>query len=209
MSTLRDWARCLHLDTGTLTSVIQLMKVKGKGLTEMDRLTVLTFDEIYVSNRISIDPEMQQVIGPHKTCQVVMARGLVNKWKQPVFYRYDQNMTVDIMFEVISKLYDAGFIVECITSDMGLGNTVFWSKLNVHYDNVSFPHPVNKDLKIYVFADVPHLLKLLRNHLLDNSFTNNGIKIDKTCLERLLQASQSDIKIAFKISRYHLDVKIQ
>lgn len=39
LSTLRDWARCLHLDQGTLMNVMQLMKVKGRELTEIDRLT--------------------------------------------------------------------------------------------------------------------------------------------------------------------------
>lgn len=57
----------------------------------------------------------------------------------------------------------------------------------------------------YMFLLMFHLLKLLRNNFLDHGFINAGIKINKTCLERLLKASNSDIKIAHKISRYHLE----
>lgn len=76
------------------------------------------------------------------------------------------------------------------------------------YDNnIFFLHPENENLKIHVFADAPHLIKLLRNHFLDHDFTSDGVTIDRTCLEKLLKASNSDLKMAYKLSRYHLDVK--
>lgn len=208
LSTLRDWAKCLNLEQGTLASVMELMKVKAREMPELNRLAVLAFDKIYISNNVSIDPAIQQIVVPHRTCQTVMARGLLNKWKQPVYYGFDQSMTEQIMFDIISQLYYAGFNVVAITSDMGGGNIGFWSKLNVRHDKpVFFLHPVDASLKVHVFADVPHLLKLLRNHFLDHGFTSAGVKIDKTCLEKLLKATTSDLKICHKITRYHLDLK--
>lgn len=80
---------------------------------------------------------------------------MYNKWKQPVYYDFDQKMTQEIMFHVISKLYNTGFIVVVITSDIGGGNTAFWTELKISYDiNVFFPHPTDENLKVLVFGDV-------------------------------------------------------
>lgn len=40
------------------------------------KITVLSFDETYVSHKICYDKQTQQIIGPHKSVQIVMARGL-------------------------------------------------------------------------------------------------------------------------------------
>lgn len=40
-----------------------------------EKLTVICFDETYVSKRICFDKKNEQVIGPHKTVQTVIARG--------------------------------------------------------------------------------------------------------------------------------------
>jgi hypothetical protein len=208
LSTLRDWARCFNVDPGPLVDVMRMLKIKAKGMSEWDRLTVLSFDEIYISNKVSIDQANQQVVGPHRACQVIMARGLVGKWKQPVYYDYDRNMTKEIMFDIISRLYHSSLIVIAVTSDMGTGNIGFWNQVGIGFNkNVYFFHPEDDNLKIHVFADVPHLLKLARNHFLDHGFTINGVKVDRACLEKLLTASKSELTIAFKINRYHLDIK--
>jgi hypothetical protein len=142
-----------------------MLKIKAKGMSEWDRLTVLSFDEIYISNKVSIDQANQQVVGPHRACQVIMARGLVGKWKQPVYYDYDRNMTKEIMFDIISRLYHSSLIVIAVTSDMGTGNIGFWNQVGIGFNkNVYFFHPEDDNLKIHVFADVPHRQKLARNH---------------------------------------------
>jgi hypothetical protein len=72
---------------------------------------------------------------------------------------------------------------------------------------VSFPIHATKLKKKIVFADGPHLLKLLRNHLIDNGFNIDGDKIDTACIESLLKCSISELIFAHKLTRYHLDVK--
>jgi hypothetical protein len=70
LSTLRDWARYFNVDPGPLVDVMRLLKIKAKGMSEWDRSTVLSFDEIHISNKVSIDQANQQVVGPHRACQV-------------------------------------------------------------------------------------------------------------------------------------------
>jgi hypothetical protein len=42
---------------------------------------------------------------------------------------------------------------------------------------------------------------------LEHGFAINGVKVNRACLEKLLAASKSEFKIAFKINRSHLDIK--
>lgn len=140
LSTLRKWAAKFSVEPGILNDVITLMNKKSSQMKEIEKLCILSFDEVYLSNRIDIDKKEQQRIGPHKSCQTVFARGLIDNWKQPVFYDFDQPMTKDILNPIISKLYEAGFTVVGIVSDMGTGNTGLWSKLNIGHDkNWFFP----------------------------------------------------------------------
>lgn len=143
LSTLRRWALTLALDCGILTHVIKLMKQKSTSLKQSERLCSLSFDEIYISNKLCIDQKEQHVLGPYKACQVVMVRGLCSQWKQPIFYNFDTPMTKDILIEIITQLHHAGYTVVSITSDMGPGNVFLWSKLNVgHNKSCFFTHPV-------------------------------------------------------------------
>jgi len=170
-STLRRWASTIDMNPGVLTSVL-CMKAKGKSIPDIHRLLILTFDEMYLSNKVAIDRKIEKVIGPHRTCQCVMVRSLFSSWKQPVYYKFDKSMDACTLLDIISQLYHAGYIVVAITSDMGSSNMNLWSQLNIGIPPKTcyFQHPVCVSLKIFVFADAPHLSKLLRNHFIDEGF---------------------------------------
>lgn len=197
------------------------MSIKGNDLSVTEKLTVLTFDEVYVSNKVDIDRREQKVYGPHKTYQFIMARGLFKKWRQPVFYNYDTAMTREILLSVIQHLYNIGYIVIAVTCDMGPTNLKVWKELLIGVDNNDcidksstntekkcfIVHPSNNNLKIFFFADVPHLIKLARNNFLDSGFNIKGTSIDKTCVEELIGINERDLKISHKLNRMHIDVK--
>jgi len=46
-------------------------------MTDNEKLTVIAFDETYISNRICYDKKNEQVIGPHRCVQTVVVRGIV------------------------------------------------------------------------------------------------------------------------------------
>lgn len=79
MSTLKNWARKFDVMPGILNDVLAIMKHKAGSLTELERMTVLTFDEFYISNDVAINRKDEEVIGPHKTCQFIMVRGLFGR----------------------------------------------------------------------------------------------------------------------------------
>jgi hypothetical protein len=152
------------------------MIAKRKNMPNIQRLVVLTFDEIYINDKVAIDRKVEKVVGPHKTCQCVMVRSLFASWKQPVYYQYDKAMDACTLNNIISKLHDAGYIVVAVANDMGPDNQKLWLELGIgmHRKKCYFPNPACDSLKVFVFADVPHLLKLLRNYFLDQGFFLKG-----------------------------------
>lgn len=92
--------------------------------------------------------------------------GLISPWKQPIFYNFDTQMTEELLKRIIIELYDIGYNVVAVTSDIGPTNIGLWLELHISMEQTSFPHPKTTK-NIYVFADVPHLIKLARNHFLD------------------------------------------
>lgn len=217
-SSIRNWTSKFLVKPGILDSVLNIMDTKGQKLSVAEKLTVLTFDEVYISNKIDIERREQKVYGPHKTCQVVMARGLFGSWKQPVYYDFSKPMTKDVLFEIIEALHKRGYIVVAVANDMGSTNMGLWKDLDVGVETSTtdkrqikiknfFVNPADKALKIFVFADVPHLIKLLRNNLLDAGFLFDDCILSKSLLEELLALNAGDLKAAFNLTRDHLDVK--
>lgn len=62
------------------------------------------------------------------------------------------------------------------------------------------------DNNIFCFCDVPHLIKLLRNHFLDSGFNLNGKEVKKDCIAKLLEHTSGDLNITHKISELSLTV---
>lgn len=210
LSTLRKWAvKQLSLEVGVLHDVLKLMKARATNMSELDRVTVLAFDEMYLNEEVSFDSREEQIIGPHKAVQVVFARGLFARWKQPVYYKYDQTMTKEILTDIICQLEGSGFQVVATVSDLGGSNRKLWRDLKISTKlNCSFPNPNDSTREIFVFSDAPHLLKLHRNHFLDHGFNLNGLNISSEPIHELLRASSSsDTKLAYKLTPLHLSVR--
>lgn len=75
-------------------------------------------------------------------------------------------MTSNLIFDLLINLHEANYNVFAMVSDMGSTNIGLWRDLNISTDNVAFLHPILNN-KVYMFANVPHLLKLARNHFID------------------------------------------
>lgn len=62
------------------------------------------------------------------------------------------------------------------------------------------------EIKIFVFNDVPHLIKLLRNHFIDGGFIINEKEVKKDIILSLLSLQSNDLQITHKISPHNLCV---
>ena len=87
-------------------------------------------------------------------------------WKQIIFYDFDKNMSTELLMSIIDMCERSNARVRGIICDMG--NHTLLSKLGVYSNqNYFFLNSVNPVRRIYIFPDVPHCLKNLRNHTLD------------------------------------------
>ena len=77
-------------------------------------------------------------------------------------------MTIPLLFEIIIDTEKRGFQAIALTLDLGGGNQTLLKELNIGINNTHFSNPFNESRDVFVFADVSHLLKFLRNHLLNS-----------------------------------------
>lgn len=75
------------------------------------------------------------------------------------------------------------------------------------YDECFFAHPDDSSLKVFVFTDPLHLLKLIRNNYIDKGFIINDIFVGKEYIEKMLLLNESELNIIHKLNKFHLDVK--
>lgn len=62
---------------------------------------------------------------------MVEARGLLQNWKQPVFFGYDCKLSKQLMLNIITRLENVGYHVIAVVSDFGGSNRGLWKDLNI------------------------------------------------------------------------------
>ncbi|EFN62483.1 Transposable element P transposase, partial [Camponotus floridanus] len=205
ISSLQRWASRIDMRQGVLQDILRVMQAIGLTMTDIERTTVLAFDEIKVFSLDEYDKQHDEILGPHKHMQVVMARGLFTNWKQPIFVNFDTKMTKSILMDIIDKLHTASYSVVACVSDCGGGNIGLWKELGITIEQTNFLHPITNEA-VYVFTDAPHLLKLIRNWFIDTGFIlENGSLITKQPLEALMQqTTESEVSSCYKLTSAHL-----
>lgn len=91
-----------------------------------------------------------------------------------------------LVMQAIILLEKAGALVDGIVCDAASTNRRMWTELGINGKlgsrKNSFEHPMNDARKVYVFSDVPHLVKCIRNRLLkQRSLKVNGKWVHWSC----------------------------
>lgn len=86
VSSLNDRLKKLNCEPGLLSDVLSLMNSQSNTLETIEKLTVISFDEMSIASQWSYDKGTDTLYKPHKSVQVIMLRGLAGRWKQPMFY---------------------------------------------------------------------------------------------------------------------------
>ncbi|KAJ8891222.1 hypothetical protein PR048_010737 [Dryococelus australis] len=116
--------------------------------------------------------------------KISISHGLLQKWKKLIYHDFDKPMAKEILKDVIVRVEESGFKVVAIISGMGGRNS-------------ANAYPYDNNGNIFVFADVPHLINLARNHFLDKGFIVEGNYINE---------GHHEFKIAHKLTQRQLDV---
>ncbi|CAL8069003.1 unnamed protein product [Orchesella dallaii] len=90
---------------------------------------------------------------------------------------------------------------------MAGGNRGIAKELGITEEKTYFSNPFNSK-KVFWFYDAPHLLKLLRNHILDDGLVLScGKTLQKKDFEKLLKLDCRDYKVCYKLTSAHLTVE--
>jgi Transposase protein len=190
VSTLKAHVSKLPVEAGLLKAALILMSARAKCMTSKQKLAAISFDEVHTSKEYAVDMKEDKVVGGCSKTQVIMARGLFSPWKCPVYFQHNQPVTEELLDSVITALHEAGFVVATVVSDMGTENQKLYAEMGVTEERPYFLNPVTGE-HISCFHDAPHLLKLARNHLVDQGFILNPnspqAQQEVACVEPLQQ----------------------
>ena len=104
----------------------------------------------------------------------MLVRGIFANFKIPIWYRYDSVLEKDEFLSIIEKIESQGFHVVAATCDMAKSNQKLSKELGVTIESPRFENPSRPGKWIYWFYDPVHLIKLVRNHLIDQGFYLEG-----------------------------------
>ena len=139
---------------------------------------------------------------------VIMARGICGKWKQPVYYDFDSTLSKELLFQVIRSIEDVGLKVYALVSDLGSANRKLHGSLAINPERTFFEHPSDSRRKVHVFADIPHMLKLMRNHFLDSGLRQQSGNIcSKNKIKEILDADKSEFRLCPKLKSDHISLQ--
>ena len=209
ISTFGEYDAVLMLDEMQTRKCLQFDKGLGKFLGN-------------ISPELSSNENNTEALANHVL--VLMARGITVKWKQIVAYFFTGESVSgeklwDLIKKVINLMGEKKIHVRAVVSDMGAANRAMWACVGIgaNRSNItnSIPHPFFSDQRLCFLADIPHLLKNIRNCLLSNTISlpndviaNNALPSDFVSIEPVRQLvklqDNSSLKLAPCLTANHV-----
>lgn len=233
LSTVRRWYGGVDGSPGFTKDVFESLKkkaeiAKGEG---KEILCSLMMDEMSIKKCMEWTGE--NIVGcvdlgngtvedsPMATEALVMMVVCVNgSWKVPIGYFLIEGLSgqerANIVQESIRMLTDVGIKVVSLTCDGPSSNLSMLKELGVSLNpddlNTSFPNPSLPSENIYVFLDVCHMIKLLRNGFshFGQLLNHAGQKIEWKYLEELQKLQEKEgLHLGNKLRSTHMQWKSQ
>jgi hypothetical protein len=230
---------------GVQFDIVSWLCEKVGSMKHQEKDVVLMLDEMQVSKQLEYDKGLNVFLGSVSAevllqsasssdalplashALVFMIRGLTSNWKQVIaYYLTGVSVSGHVLWEltenIVQLLGNSGINVRAVVSDMGAANKGMWKAAGiiVKRDSVksSIPHPFFDQQELYFLADVPHLLKNVRNCLLSNDIILPRDVVNEFCLptntvsirhiRKIVELQEnSDFKIAPSLSSKHVDPK--
>lgn len=213
-STLQQMIRKWQCRSGINDQLFGALKQKLEDVRPsrpLYKYCLLCIDEMKISTHVNYNFLNDTVVGisdfrknghpqaaTHAT--VILMRGLFENYKQPLAYWFVNSSmkAADLkkpVEECINELFECGFEVKGLVSDMGTNFVKFASDMGVE---TSRPYFFINNRKIHYFFDTPHLLKATRNCLLKNNIGASSTS-HKACWQPIADIYEEDKKHAFRI----------
>lgn len=202
VSTLRKRVAHIKPTPGFMDITLKLLSSNITPDDYLNSFYVLSFDETNLKYEYSYSVGEDKVYPPSKNALVIMAKSLFSGIKTPIYFNYDKKMTKELIFDAIKHIRNIGGNVVAVVSDQAGANRGFWKNdMGVSTDNTIFYHPEYPTDKIFAFYDIPHALKNIRNHIIDEGLVlSDGSIIDKNLFTKLTLANPGEMKLCPKLT---------
>jgi hypothetical protein len=184
---LLRWVSVLPDKPGLTDEAMKVIEQKVKTMNESSKQCIITLDEMSIKSNLQYDPSKDQVIGVEddgvtkgkllaNSALVFMLRGITETWKQPVAYYLvnessNSAMVKEKLFQILKKMESIGLKVVAVVSDLGSNFQKFIRDLGV---TPTRPWFVHNGAKIFYLYDPPHIIKAIRNNLINYNFHFSG-----------------------------------
>jgi hypothetical protein len=223
VSTLTRITRGFQVRAGNFKTIIDTLEKKIPEMESIDKLCVLTLDEMAIKEFLSFRRDTDEIEGfvdygeGRRKAEfanqglVFMVRGLHSKWKQTLGYTLSNGAApASEMYEILQcllrELFRIGLDVKVLVCDQGSNNrSLIRNSLQVTKDNPVFTF---EGREVFVMYDAPHLLKSVRNMLQKHDFVRDGSnRISWRHLELFFEEDvekPSEMRLAPKLTHNHV-----
>lgn len=192
--TLVEMLSKIPFNCGVNEKVFYNLEQSTKNMSDGEKMSILMFDEMAIESSLTYESREDKISGFEDFgdgrsslkfadhALVFMLKGILKPWKQPVAYYFSENgikstQLAVILKTLIRKLRATGFDIVATVSDQMSTNIAansylkretaeFCIKNNI--PNTFFGYLIDGKEVIYLY-DVPHLLKGIRNNLVNNN----------------------------------------
>ena len=230
--TLRKWYQSIDGKPGCTSEALAALKIRSSLASQQGKKIIcnLVMDEMSIRKQIEYNSVEKKFYGyvdfgnsfsdcdqdklEAKEVLVFLVNAINDRFKIPVAYYFVNGLSAcekaNIINEVLVFLDDADIVISSITFDGAPSNLATAKKLGASLDinNLEpyFYHPLSRQ-KIFVFLDICHMLKLIRNTLahLGEMEDGNGNTIKWSYIVKLEETQSLDgVLIANKLRKKHV-----
>jgi len=202
--TLSNLLSKIPTETGIDNTLIKILKKSLQNLSDRQKYCVIVFDEVSLEAGLQYNDSNGSITGFEDNGMsrtqnfadhslVFMIRGVVKKFKQPISYTFCKSTTsshdlANQIKNILKAVHSTGLKIVATVCDQGATNTAAinilkndtkaeYLKKNLIYKDEFFEVTVGAEcLRVIDLYDPPHLLKGIRNNMLNKNvvFAING-----------------------------------
>ena len=224
VKTLQTFIGGLHLGCGFKSQYFEALAKRVESMGDKEKLCVLTFDGMALKSKLQYSEAHDKINGfvdlgefgkgtsdVAKQALQFMVRGLSTKWKQPLghffgSYAVKAEVLQQMLTSAVSLLEKTGLQVVAVVCDQEISHRLMFKCLGASVSQPWFMSANNN--KVFVMYDVPHLVKNLRNNLLNHDIIINDQTVSFKHLQRLYELDkQSSLRLCPKLTDGHFNLK--
>lgn len=224
VKTLQTFIGGLHSGCGFKSEYVEALVKRVESMGEKEKLCVLTFDGMALKSKLQYSEACDEVKGfvdlgefGKETSDVAkqaiqfMVRGLATKWKQPLGHFFGSHgvkaeVLQQMLTSAVSLLEETGLQVIAVVCDQEISHRLMFKRLGATVGQPWFMSANNN--KVFVMYDVPHLMKNLRNNLLNHDVIINDQTVSFKHLQQLFELDkQSSLRLCPKLTDGHFNLK--